>query len=169
MPADAVMPITIVVESRASAHPWQDEVWQPLGVLPRIPGQRGQVLASGEGWTHFHGGNLDIELFRGETEGYRTNLSQDLPVVYVVLSRSEQAGGMAFEPFLATVCPYEAEAYTAGDEGIVGDVPMPLELVEWVREFVEVHHVDRPFVKRKNKCDKDVDIGRPPQTGCVSS
>ncbi len=169
MPTDAVMPISVVLECRASKHPWQDEVWRPLGVLPRTPGEPGQVLASGDGWTHFLGGSLDIELFRGETEGYRTNLSQETPVVYVVLNRNDEAESMAFKPFLATVCPYEAEAYTAGDEDIVDGVPMPPELVEWVREFVATHHVERPFVKRKNKRDKDVDMGRPAQPGRVSS
>jgi Protein of unknown function (DUF3305) len=165
MSADAVMPVTVVIERRASSHPWQDEIWRPLGILPRAAGERGQVLASGEGWTQFHGGTLDIELFRGETDGYRTNLSQPTPAVYIVLSRGEQAGAMAFEPFLATVCPYEAEAYTAGGDEIVEGVPMPPELMEWLREFVTLHHVDRPFVKRKNKRDKDADVGRRPQPG----
>lgn len=166
MLADAVMPITVVVECRASKHPWQDEVWRPLGVLPRTAGERGQVFASGEDWTHFHGGSLDIELFRGETEGYRNNLSQETPFVYVVLSRNEQPEGMAFEPFLATACPYEAEAYADGGDEIVEGVPMPPELVEWVRQFVAQHHVDRPFVKRKNRRDK-ADMGRlaPPGQG----
>lgn len=169
MPADAVMPITVVIERRASSHPWQDEIWRPLGVLPRTAGERGQVLAEGEGWTHFYGATLDLELFRGETEGYRTNLSQPTPVVYIVLSRNEQANeqpeGMAFEPFLVTVCPYEADAYTAGGDEIVEGVPMPPELMEWLREFVARHHVDRPFVKRKNKRNKDADEGGRPQPG----
>ncbi|MEJ2378295.1 MAG: DUF3305 domain-containing protein [Pseudolabrys sp.] len=169
MPADAVMPITVVVECRASKHPWQDEIWRPLGVVPRTAGECGQVLASGEGWTHFHGGTLDIELFRGETEGYRSNLSQETPLVYVVLSRNEQSEGMAFEPFLATACPYEAEAYTDGGDEIVEGVPMRPELVEWVRQFVAQHHVDRPFVKRKNRRDKHADMGRPAQPGRAPS
>jgi hypothetical protein len=169
MSADAVMPVTVVVERRASNHAWQDHVWRPLGVLPRIAGEPGQVLASDEGWTQYFGGNLDIELFRGETDGYRTNLSQATPVVYVVLRRNAEAEVLEFEPFLATACPYEAMSYSEDNDDIVEGVPMPPEVMEWLREFVALHHVDRPFVKRKNKRHKDYESGRRPQPGRVLS
>jgi hypothetical protein len=169
MSADAVMPVTVVVERRASNHAWQDHVWRPLGVLPRIAGEPGQVLASDEGWTQYFGGNLDIELFRGETDGYRTNLSQATPVVYVVLRRNAEAVVLEFEPFLATACPYEAMSYSEDNDDIVEGVPMPPEVMEWLREFVALHHVDRPFVKRKNKRHKDDESGRRPQPGRVLS
>jgi hypothetical protein len=162
MPADAAMPITVVVERRASNHAWQDQVWRPLGVLPRIAGAPGQVLASGDDWAQFYGGDLDIELFRGETDGYRTNLSQATPVVYVVLRRNAEAETLEFEPFLVTVCPYEAMGYSEGNDDIVEGVPMPPEVMDWLREFVALHHVDRPFVKRKNKRHQnDASGGRP--------
>lgn len=162
MPADAAMPITVLVERRASNHAWQDHVWRPLGVLPRIAGEPGQVLASGDDWAQFYGGDLDIELFRGETDGYRTNLSQATPVVYVVLRRNAEAETLEFEPFLVTVCPYEAMGYSEGNDDIVEGVPMPPKVIEWLREFVALHHVDRPFVKRKNKRHQnDASGGRP--------
>jgi hypothetical protein len=169
MPADAVMPITVVIERRASSHAWQDHVWRPLGVLPRIAGERGQILASGEGWTQYNGGNLEIELFRGETDGYRTNLSQATPVVYVVLRRNMEGEILEFEPFLATACPYEAMGYSEDNDDLVEGVPMPIEVTEWLQEFVTLHHVDRPFVKRKNKRQKDEETGRRPHPGRVLS
>jgi hypothetical protein len=163
MSADAVMPITVVIERRASKNPWQDHVWQPLGVLPRIAGERGQLLASGEGWDQFNGGAFDLELYRGETEGYLTNLSQPTPVVYVVLRRNEEAAEMEYEPFLVTVCPYEAMGYSAGGDDIVEGVPMPPDLMAWLREFVSLHHVDVPFQKRKNKRHEDDYGGKRPR------
>jgi hypothetical protein len=162
MPADALMPVTVVVERRASNNAWLDYVWRPLGVLPRIAGEPGQVLAEGEGWTQFNGGDLEIELFRSETDGYRTNLSQPAPAVYVVLRHDEDAEDLEFAPFLVTVCPYEAMGYGEGNEDVVEGVPMPPEVAEWLREFVALHHVDRPFVKRKNKRHKDGERGRRP-------
>lgn len=151
--ADAVMPVSVVIERRASNHPWQDYTWRPIGILPRTDAETGKLLASGEGWDHFHGGSLDFELFRGETEGYLANLSQDSPVVYVVLRRNDNddADGLDYRAFLVTACPYEAMGYTAGDEAIVEGVPMPPEVMAWVKEFVALHHVDVPFKKRKNK------------------
>jgi hypothetical protein len=169
MSADAVMPVSVVIERRATDSQWDDHFWRPVGVLPRADLERGKLLAEGEGWTQYYGGVLDIELFRGETDGYRTNLSQDSPSVYVVLRRDADAEGLEFEPFMATVCPYEAMSYSEGNDDFVEGVPMPPEVMEWLREFVALHHVDRPFVKRKNRRHKDDDRGRPPHPGRVLS
>jgi hypothetical protein len=162
--ADAVMPVSVVVERRASTHPWQDYTWRPIGILPRTDAAAGKLLASGEGWDHFHCGSLDLELFRGETEGYLTNLSQDSPVIYVVLRRNEESDGLDYRLFLVTACPYEAMGYTAGDETIVEGVPMPPEVMAWVKEFVALHHVDVPFKKRKNKRHQADERGRGPRS-----
>jgi hypothetical protein len=165
MSADAVMPISVVIERRASTSQWLDHLWRPVGVLPRVASERGTLLAAGEGWAQYQAGTLDLELFRGETEGYLTNLSQDPPVVFVVLQRNEEGEGLEFEPFLATVCPYEATGYTTGGDEIVEGVPMPPDIMAWVREFVALHHVDQPFVKRKNKRHQDDYSGKRPPIG----
>jgi hypothetical protein len=169
MSADAVMPISVVLERRVSKSQWQDHVWQPVGVLPRAALEPGALMAEGEGWAQYHGGALDLELFRGETEGYLNNLSQNPPVVFVVLRRNdEDDGGLDFVPFLATVCPYEAMGYTENnDELVVEGVPMSPDVMAWMREFVAIHHVDVPFQKRKNKRHQDGDRrpGRGPGTG----
>jgi hypothetical protein len=162
MPADAAMPISVVIEQRASNSQWQDHVWRPLGVLPHAAPGRAKLLAEGEGWTQFQAASPDLELFRGETEGYLTNLSQTPPVVYVILRRNEDEEGLEFEPFLATACPYEAMGYTAGGDEIVEGVTMPPEIVLWLREFVARHHVDQPFLKRKNKRHQDEYGGKRP-------
>ncbi len=159
MAADATMPVSVVVERRAINSQWLDHVWRPVGVLPVAANDHGKLLAEGEGWTQFHGGTLDIELFRGETEGYRNNLSQASPMVYVVLRKNEEADGLEYEPFLATVCPYEAIGYSEDNDDMVEGVPMPPEIMIWVQDFVTRHHVDTPFVKRKNKRHQD-DHGR---------
>ena len=167
MAADAVMPISVVIERRDSISAWQDFEWRPLGVLPKTDVAPGQLLASGEGWRHIHGGTLDLELFRGETEGYLTNLTQELPVVFVILRRNDDAEGssegLAYEPFLVTVCPYEAMGYSTGGDDIVEGVAMPPEVALWLREFVTAHHVDVPFQKRKNKRHQDDYGGKKPR------
>jgi hypothetical protein len=167
MPADAVMPISVVIERRTAKGTWLDDLWRPIGVLPSAAAaERGRLLAEGEGWAQYQGGMLELELFRGETEGYLTNLSQNPPVVYVVLRRDESDEGLAFAPFLATVCPYEAMGYSEGNDDVVEGVPMPTEIVAWLQDFVTRHHVDVPFKKRKNRRHED-DFGgkRPRATG----
>ncbi len=48
-----------------------------------------------------------------------------------------------------TASPYEAQDHADTGEEIVEPVAMPPGLIAWVREFVERHHVDEAFVKRK--------------------
>jgi len=163
MPADAVMPISVVFERRAAEGPWRDDVWRPIGVLPgTVAAEPGRLLAEGEDWAQYQGGVLELELFRRETEGYLTNLTQDPPRVFIVLRRNEDDEGLAFAPFLATVCPYEAMGYDEGNDDVVEGVPMPPEVMAWVRDFVAQHHVDVPFKKRKNRRHDDKYGGRPP-------
>ena len=147
--------IGIVVEQKSIINPWQDFTWAPVNVIPGISKMTQQdgwkLLREGEGWKHYLAGTLQLELFKGETEGYRYNLSNEPPYVYVVLSPGEEPNDPDVVPFLATVCPYEAESYSENGEDIVEGVIMPPEIREWVRIFVETYHVDVPFKKRRQK------------------
>ena len=146
--------VGIVIERRKIDNPWQEYRWTPVDVIPGIVVESGtewKTIREADDWTHFLIGSMEIELFRGETEGYRSNLSNEPPRVYVVLSPGEEAEDPDVIPFLVTVCPYEAERYTESGEDIVEGVPMPLEIAAWVQSFVDTHHVDAPFKKRKQK------------------
>lgn len=149
------MRVGIVVERRELDNRWIDHTWAPVAVIPGAPPLEDPnewlPLRAGAGWRRFMIGTMDIELFRRETEGYRVNLSNVPPHVYVVLTRGAEADEPEIMPFLVTVCPYEAEGYTESDEEIVEGVPMPDEIGAWLQGFVDVHHVDEPFRKRKNQ------------------
>jgi len=147
--------IGIVVEQKDIANRWQDYSWSPIAVIPGILDSTiagdWKLLREGVDWKHYLIGTLELELFKGETEGYCYNLSNEPPSVYVVLSPGEELGDRDIIPFLATICPYEAESYSENGEDIVEGVLMPLEIVEWVQAFVDRYHVDQPFMKRKQK------------------
>ena len=147
--------IGIVVEQKSIVNRWQDYSWAPIAVLPGVLNSRisgnWKLLREGKDWKHYLIGALELELFRGETEGYRYNLSNEPPRVYVVLSPGEELDDQDVIPFLATICPYEAESYSENGEDIVEGVLMPLEIVEWVQAFIDKYHVDQPFKKRKQK------------------
>ncbi|MHA1598715.1 MAG: DUF3305 domain-containing protein [Alphaproteobacteria bacterium] len=146
------MPIGIILERRDSEHPWQDHQWQLAGILPGgEPRDDWQILRQGDGWIHYYAGTLVIELFRRETEGYKVNLSNDPPLVYVVLRDGDDDDAPEINPFMATVCPYEAQDYQINGEDRVYGVAMPPEIIAWLSDFIERHHVDEPFVKRKQK------------------
>ena len=146
------MAVGVVIERRNSDNRWIDYLWQPVAVIPGAPPLEEdgmwRLLQEGEGWCQFHMGTLDLELHRGETEGYRANLRSS-PQIYVVLVRGEEADEPEVVPFLVTACPYEGESYTESGEEIVEGVPMPLEVQGWIEDFIEKHHVDQPFKKQK--------------------
>jgi len=146
----------IVVERRRVDHPWKDHAWVPVDVIPGAPPRdpRGEwlLLKTGDGWSRYHCGTLPLTLFRKETGAYNLSLAQAPPRVFVVL-REEADPESAHEvvPFAVTASPTEAEEYLDSSEDIVEPVPMPAELVAFVRDFVAQHHVDEPFIKRKRK------------------
>ena len=148
------MPLGVVVERRELDNRWQRFAWKAVAVIPGAPPITGwRELARGERFVRWHAATLSLELHRTETEAYRVNLSGRSPSTYVVLRRtepSERTAGNEVRPFLVTASPYEAEGYLEGDD-VVEAVPMPQALIAWVQAFVDRHHVDQPFVKRKRK------------------
>lgn len=168
MSAAETLRVGIVIERRDIDSRWADHAWMPVAVIPgAAPLDEPNAwlpLQSGEGWQHFMAGTLDIDLYRKETEGYRVNLSNEPPHVYVVLTRGIEADDPEVMPFMVTVCPYEAEKAMEGDDNLVEGVPMPDEIAAWVQDFIEAHHVEEPFKKRKNRPydPRTGDLSRPP-------
>ncbi len=149
------MPLGVVVERRDIDNPWQSVSWRAVAVIPGAPEiDEPCVLSEGPGWVRFHAATLAVELHRGETEGYKHNISnEDVPVVYFVLRFDEDGNGDAPRTDVLTVCPHEAQAYleSAGTDELVEPVPMPEAVQAWVRDFVAEHHVEEPFKKRGKK------------------
>lgn len=152
MERSAAMRIGVVIERRPSGSIWQDWSWYPAAVIPATGDRKPhRTLRSGQGEAFFHGGERTIELHRGETDAYKQNLSLDTPVVYVALRPAADPGAeCAVTAFHVTVSPDEAQAYVEGDDA-VHPVAMPGFVGEWVARFVEAHHQDTPFERRKRK------------------
>lgn len=149
-------PMGVVVERRSLNSPWKDYEWRPVAVIPgagaRDPQAEWLKIGEGEGWVRFHAGTLPLELFRKETEGYRLNLSQDPPRLFVVLRPTEDEDSRhEVVPFMVTACPYQAQDYLDSGEEVVEPVAMPDAVVALVQDFVDRYHVDEPFHKRKRK------------------
>jgi hypothetical protein len=149
------MPLGVVVERRKSTSRWQDWIWRPVSVILGAPpvGPEWRELLRGETWTQYHAANLSLELHRAETEAYLLNLAQQPPRIYVVLRPATEGAAHPYRPLLITASPVEAEGYLASGDEIVEGVPMPAAVIAWLRDFVDRHHVERPFVKRKRGAD----------------
>lgn len=145
------MPLGVVLERRPIDHPWADWSWRAVAVIPGAgPVETPRELINDASHARFHVATLALGLHRKETEGYRVNLSQPRPTIFVGL-RPGSGDDEAPEPFVVTVCPYEAEDYEIGGEERVDAVPMPPEVAALVGHFVDRHHVEEPFVKRKRQ------------------
>jgi len=145
----STMQVGVVIERRPADSEWIDHTWHAVTVLPGAPQIDEWVeLERGGGRLRYHAATLPLEIFRGETEGYKYNLSLEQPIVYVVLD-PEPDSDAPLEVSHTTVCPYEAQDYLDTSEVLVEAVPMPAVIAAWLAEFVEAHHVDVPFKKRK--------------------
>jgi hypothetical protein len=150
-PTDS-MRFGIVVERRETDHPWQDHEWQVTAVIPGADSvDEWKELDRDGGDVRYHAGTLDLELFKRETEGYRVNLSQTPPSIYVVMRPGEEEEDHEYEPFLLTACAFEAQDYLDTGEELVEAVTMPPETAHWIEAFINEHHVEVPFKKRKRK------------------
>jgi hypothetical protein len=140
------MALGVVVERRELDNRWQRWAWKPVALIPGSPPVTAwRELVRGERFVRWHAATLPLELHRTETEGYRANLSGKVPAIYVVL-REQSGGAHEYAPVVVTASPYEAAGYA---EDLVEPVPMPAGLIAWVQDFVDRHHVDQPFEKRK--------------------
>ena len=152
MPIPETMKVGVVIERRETDNQWIDHTWQVVSLIPGAAEvDQTTEIGRGQGWVQFHAATLPLELFRKETEGYKYNLSLDQPSVFVVLRDDDDDGSDEVIPFMATVCPYEAQDYMDSSEETVQSVPMPDTVASWLAEFVETNHVDEPFKKRKRK------------------
>jgi len=156
------VPLGVVIERRRVEHPWKDHDWRPVAVIPGAPAMdpagAWTLLREGDGWAQFHAGTLPLALYRSDTEAYRVNLSQEPPRVFVLLRASpDGAAGHEYVPFLVTADPFEAQNYLNSGEEIVEPVAMPVEVLALVRDFVEAHHVETVFTKRRRKDAKGRD------------
>lgn len=142
------MKLGVVLTRRKIAHKWQEYAWRVGEVIPGAPeAAEWRLLRQGDAETAYLAATLPVDLYPGETPGYRHNLSQRQPVVYVVLRRDEGNSERPVRPFRVTVCSAEAQDYLDGDE-IVEAVPMPAAVVAWLHDYVGRFHVEREFEKR---------------------
>jgi Protein of unknown function (DUF3305) len=162
----ASLPVGVIVEWRALDNPWQDHQWIPVEVVPgagAVP--EWLEIGRGDGWVRYLIGTAPLELHRAETEAYKVNLSNDPPQVHILLrSDEEDDAPHEIKLFLVTASPYEAQDYLDTEDNMLLSVAMPDDVIAWVQAFIDKHHVDEPFYKRKRERydPNDVGFGRKP-------
>lgn len=141
------MPLGIVIRRVPGVTRWVLHVWKAVAVLPGAGSATWKELRRDGDAVEFHAATLPLELFRTDTEAYLHGLSAKVPAIYVVMR--ETGGTHPLELVLATASPYEAQDYADTGEELVEKVPMPEGLIAWIRDYVELHHEDEVFIKRR--------------------
>lgn len=141
------MPLGVVVRREPGVTRWANHVWKAISVLPGAGPANWKELRRDGDVVEFHASTVTLELFRSETEAYLQGLSAQVPSIYVVMRETEDEAPL--EIVLATASPYEAQDYADTGEELVEKVSMPEGLNAWIRAFIERHHEDEIFVKRR--------------------
>ncbi|MDQ7080270.1 MAG: DUF3305 domain-containing protein [Paracoccaceae bacterium] len=156
--ASISMPLGIVVRKSPGVTRWAGWVWRVVGVLPAARNETWKELRREGEAVEYHAATVDLELHRTEAEAYVAELSTQSPSVYVIMREGEDPGTVEdIEIVLATVSPFEAQDYADTGEELVEPVPMPPALRAWVQDFVETHHSEKKFIKRRRD-KKRVDL-----------
>jgi hypothetical protein len=145
------MPLGVVMERRAITSRWARFQWLPVAVLPGAGAVEGwRQLESGDERVRYHAATLTLTLHRKDTLAYKLNLSSTVPSIYVVLRPWEAPDAIApVRPAIVTVSSAEAAGYAESALDAVEAVRMPAGLLHWAQAFVDRHHVDEPFRKRR--------------------
>jgi len=142
------LPLGIVLRKQPGVTRWAKWVWRAVAVLPGAgPANWRELRRVGEA-VEFHAATVPLELYRTDTEAYLTELSTKVPSIYVVMrENTELESGL--EVVLATASPFDGQDYADNGEDIVELVPMPPALKALIREWVDLHHKEEKFVKRR--------------------
>lgn len=148
----ASLPLGVVVRRTPGATRWAKWAWRVTAVLPGAgPADWRELRREGDA-VEYYAGTAEFTLWRTDTEAYLVALSSEPPSVYVVMRRTDDPArpdGMTL--VRVTASAFEAQDHCDAGDDMVEAVPMPPGLIAFVREFVERHHVEEVFVKRRRK------------------
>lgn len=145
------IPLGIVIRKSPGVTRWAAWSWRVVAVLPGAgPAEWREMRRDGEA-VEYHAATVPLELHRTQTEAYLQGISSRVPSVYVVMRPSSQPerAPAPYEVVLATASPFEAQDYADSSEDVVEKVPMPEGLTAWVRDFINAHHEEEEFRKRR--------------------
>lgn len=152
MPAKAEIqrsiPLGVILRRSPGVTRWAAWSWKAVGVLPGAPAESWRLLRRDGDVTDYHAATRELTLHRSETEAYLTALADHPPSVYVIMRElpSEEA---PFDVVLVTASPFEAQYYSDSAEEIIERVPISAGLIAWINDFIDAHHEEVPFVKRR--------------------
>lgn len=132
----ASLPIAVIMQRRAPTHPWAEDAWSAVGVVPFARAGQGVVtLASSPARDTYLVPGLQLELYRDEHEGYFENCVAPESKVFVMW---RMVDGRAMP--VRVSCSY-VEGTRMFDSGEPADgVAMPPEIHAWLASYLAEHY-----------------------------
>jgi hypothetical protein len=149
------IPVGVVVRRMPGATRWRKWAWQAVALLPGAGRGGWRELRRDGDTVEYHAATADLQLHRTETEAYLVSLNGKPPSIYVIMRHPDGVQEERPELVTVTASAYEAQDYADNGEDIVEPVPMPPGLEAWIADFVQRHHKDEVFVKRKRRPHMD--------------
>lgn len=150
----ASMPVAVIMQRRAVRHPWADEAWAAVGVVPDCGGlpqiqelDRSAQDCSAQGdkdeCRHYLVPGLQLELYPDENDGYFENCIAPEPKVFVMWRMRD---GIAM-PVQASVSYAEGTRMLDSGESADG-VAMPAAIHSWLVCYLQAHYQPPPQGRR---------------------
>jgi len=141
-------PVAVTFRRTPLANRWVSERWEPVAVEAESPPAPAAPIkvsddAAGTCWRF---GGQSLELHRSEAEGYHLNLTAPDPKVFVMWRMADTGVLPPVHPVIVTVSYNQAARMLDGGEQ-VDAVPLPVEILEWMKPFVAEHY--KPEVRKK--------------------
>jgi hypothetical protein len=139
--------VSVLAIRRPPVTRWGKGELRPIAVLPQEPDAAAHTLLSTEdGVETWYLGGRDLVLYSGDTSHHRDNLDSQRPSVWVAMRGQDPKRAVIVD---VTADPYEGEGYASDMDMMVEAVPMPEAIRTHIAAFIDAHHVDMPFKKRK--------------------
>jgi hypothetical protein len=153
--AEEAIAVGVIVEKRKAQSPWIDHLWSPVAVVPGLPEAPAMTLIEkADDFERYYLGASAVVLASIDTANYRDNLMSGAPKLWVVMREAAEDGALSL--VTVTADPAEGEAHTEAGSSLVDTVPMVPDIAGFVAAFVDTHHVEREFFKRKrDRADPD--------------
>jgi hypothetical protein len=141
-------PVAVTFRRTPLANRWISERWEPITVewesapAPSEPIAVGAVAAA----TCWRFGGQSLELHRSEAEGYYLNITAPEPKVFVMWRMADAGVVPPVHPVVVTVSYNQAARMLDGGEQ-VDAVPLPADILEWMKPFVAEHY--QPEARKK--------------------
>ena len=137
--------VAVVMRRERIDNVWLPWRWVLADVVPHEDGfgDRPRLLLKDEREERWLHPGFKVEFFTDDAEGYYLNATTDHPCFWVVW-RMEETAALAEEPVavpqIVTLSYHDAGRWLDAQE-TVEQVPAPPDVVAWLRQFVEDHHV----------------------------